>query len=325
MSRRSQERGDGAQGGASEPASEPTTPDAAMEAELEESLRRVEAGGIPVSAERRLKELGGAPRPDGGGGGSFTSDLSVSAFALCHQLGMRPLSQVMGSSIYQVGYQAANWPMVMGGSVLSELDTLTEAWNEVRRRALNRLELEARHAGADAVVGVQLRTGAHDWAAGAIEYVVVGTAVRRDGAPTSEQPVLTELSVSDYAKLVRAGVEPVGIVAWTSVFFAAYETNWLMEPNRLSPVQNYEMREFTEGVYGAREQVMERLNLQAQPLRASGIVGVRIAHTVRRQEVGSANRSRGGVVITFDAIGTAVRETSTTHQQPPKTTVDLSI
>jgi len=254
----------------------------------------------------------------------FTSDLSTNGFALCHQLGLRPLSQVMGSSIYQVGYQAANWPMMMGGSVLTELDTLTEAWNEVRRRALNRLELEARQAGADAVVGVQLRTGAHDWAAGAIEYVVVGTAVRREGSQPNAQPVVTELSVSDYAKLVRAGVEPVGIVAWTSVFFAAYETNWLMEPNRLNPVQNYEMREFTEGVYGAREQVMGRLNWQAQELGASGIVGMRIAHSVRRQEVGSANRSRGGVVITFDAIGTAVHETSSAQQHPPKTTVDLS-
>jgi uncharacterized protein YbjQ (UPF0145 family) len=288
------------------------------EAEQLRSLQRIEAGGIPTSAERRLGEL----REHGG---LYTSDLSVNAFALCHQLGLKPLSQVMGSSIYQIGYQASTWPMMMGGSVLSELDTLSEAWNEVRRRALNRLELEARHAGADAVVGVQLRRGAHDWAEGAIEYVVVGTAVRRAGAQPTAQPILTELSVSDYAQLVRAGVEPAGIVAWTSVFFAAYGNNWLLEPNRLNPVQNYELREFTAGVYSAREQVMERLGAQAQLLGASGIVGVRIAHDVRRQEVGSANRSRGGMVITFDAIGTAVRNTEATQPQPPKTTVDLSI
>ena len=299
-------------------AREPATPDPAREEELEQSLLRVEAGGIPLSAERRLGEL----REHGG---SFTSDLSVSGWALCHRLGLRPLSQVMGSSIYQVGYQGANWPMMAGGSVLTELQTLSEAWNEVRRRALNRLELEARQAGADAVIGVQVRTGAHDWAAGAIEYVVVGTAVRREGAQPNEQPVMTELSVADYANLARAGIEPAGIVAWTSVFFAAYENNWLMEPNRLNPVQNYELREFTEGVYGAREQVMGRLNRQAQELGASGIVGVRIGHTVRRQEVGSANRSRGGAVITFDAIGTAVRDTGAIQQDPPKTTVDLSI
>jgi uncharacterized protein YbjQ (UPF0145 family) len=299
--------------------------DAEREQEQEQSLERIEQGGIPLSAERRLRELGGASRADGVVGGAFTSDLSINGFALCHKLGLRPLSQVMGSSIYQVGYQASTWPMMMGGSVLTELNTLSEAWNEVRRLALNRLEMEARHAGADAVVGVQLRTSAHDWAEGAIEYAVLGTAVKRAGARAGGQLVMTELSVSDYAKLVNAGVEPLGIVAWTSVFFATYENNWILEPNRLNPVQNYELPEFTAGVYGAREQVMERLGWQAQQHGASGIVGVRIGHTIRRQDVGSANRSRGGLVITFDAIGTAVRDAAATPTQPPKTIVDMSM
>jgi uncharacterized protein YbjQ (UPF0145 family) len=297
---------------------------AEQEREQQESLARIEAGGIPLSAERRLGELRGAAGPDGKVKGSFTSDLSVSAFALCHKLGLKPLSQVMGSSIYQVGYQGASWPMMMGGSVLAELNVLSDAWNEVRRRALNRMELEARHAGADAVVGVQLRTAAHDWAEGAIEYSVLGTAVAREGAPSGGEPVMTELSVSDYAKLIEAGVEPLGIVSWTSVFFAAYSSNWLLEPNRLNPVENYELREFTEGVYSAREQVMERLGEQAQQHGASGIVGVRIGHSARRQEVGSANRSRGGMVITFDAIGTAVRDESATRPRSPQTNIDLS-
>ena len=52
---------------------------------------------------------------------------------------------------------------------------------------------------------------------------------------------------------------------------------------------------------------------------------MRIGHSVRRQEVGSANRSRGGVVITFDAIGTAVRDTNTASVGAPQTNLDLSI
>jgi uncharacterized protein YbjQ (UPF0145 family) len=292
--------------------------DAALEAEIAESLRRVESGGIPINAERRLSELRD-------GGGSFTSDLSVSGFALCHQLGLQVLSQVMGSSIYQMGFQpSTGW--MMGGSVLTELSAVSEAWNEVRRLALNRLEQEATHAGADAVIGVQVRTGAHDFAQGAIEYIVVGTAVRRKDAKPNANPVLTELSVADYANLQRAGIEPVGIVAWTSVFFSAYGNNWMLEPSYM-PGQNYELREFTQGVYAAREQTMERIGLQAQQLGATGIVGVRISHTVRRQEVSSGPNAqqRGGAVITFDAIGTAVRERTGVQQHPPKTTVDLSI
>ncbi len=297
-------------------AAEPQQDPAAL-AELERERESIEAGGIPLVGLRRLSELRE-------GAGTFTSDLSVSGFALCHRLGLKPLSQVMGSSIYQVGYQGATWPMMMGGSVLSELTTLSEAWNEVRRRALNRMEIEARHVGADAVIGVQLRTAAHDWAEGAIEYAVLGTAVRRAGAKPNEQPVMTELSVSDYAKLLNAGVEPLGIVAWTSVFFAAYAYNAMLEPARYNRSYNYELPEFTAGVYGAREQVMARLGQQAREHGASGIVGVRISHSVRRQEVGSANRSRGGVVITFDAIGTAVREGATTSLAAPQTNIDLS-
>lgn len=302
------------------PAGEPAAPDAEAEAEFERSLYQVEAGGIPLSAERRLGELRERH------GGSFTSDLSVSGWALCHRLGLRPLSQVMGSSIYQVGYQGANWPMMLGGSLLTELDTLSGAWNEVRRRALNRLELEARQAGADLVVGVQVRVGEHDWAAGAIEYVVVGTAVRREGVSPSEHPVMTELSVADYANLARAGVEPAGIVAWTSVFFVANPEAEMMSGlgGRMMFNENREIPAYTQGIYAAREQTMQRLNLQAQQLGASGIVGVRIGHTARRQEVGSANRSRGGLVVTFDAIGTAVRDGNAVTQAPPKTTVDLS-
>jgi uncharacterized protein YbjQ (UPF0145 family) len=292
----------------------------AQEADEQAELERIEAGGIPTAAERRLKELRG-------GHGAFTSDLSVSGFALCHKLGLKPLSQVMGSSIYQVGWQGASWPMMLGGNVLTELNVLSEAWNEVRRRALNRLELEARHAGADAVVGVQLRTASHDWAEGAIEYAVFGTAVKRDGAHTNGQPVMTELSVSDYAKLISAGVEPLGIVAWTSVFFVVdFAAREMMGMGgRLMYTENQEITGYTQGIYAAREQVMERLGYQAQQLGASGIVGVRISHTARRQQVGTPNRTREGLVVTFDAIGTAVRDTAATTVRSPQTNIDLSI
>jgi uncharacterized protein YbjQ (UPF0145 family) len=292
--------------------------------------------------------------------GVFTSDLSVNGYALCDQLGLRPIHQVMGSSIYQVGYQGSTWPMMMGGTILTELEMLSQAWNEVRGNALERLAKEARELGADAVVGVQLRIGRQDWAEGAIEYVVVGTAVRREGAgraavapghrrgaataghgPGKVDPVLTELSVSDYAKLVQAGIEPAGIAAWSSVFFAAYvlpasfNTGQSIgslgggRPNSLLGVQsyNYELREFTQAFYSAREQVMQRMGWQAEQQGASGIVGVRINHSARRQEVGGglgAGGSRSGLVVEFHAIGTAIKETSAAKPWPPEMAIDLT-
>jgi uncharacterized protein YbjQ (UPF0145 family) len=333
-------------------------PGEVFDAEQRESLQRIEAGGIPVAAERRLRELDEH-------GGSYTSDLSVADFALCHQLGLRPLAQVMGSSIYQVGYQNTPWPMSSGGFMF-ELNFLSDAWNEVRRRALNRLALEAGHVGADAVVGVDLRTGAHDWAENAIEYVVIGTAVRHAPAAPSARakgatpgagprsaasgettggarartaggaPVLTELTVDDYWKLAQAGIDPLGVVAWSSAFFvrASYNTQMISGIGGIGFTQNQELPEFTQGFYEARELVMERMTAQAAQLGATGVVGVRINHGIQRFEVsggggglggglGGGRYPQSGLMVTFHAIGTAIREREAAPLYPPQTTIDL--
>jgi len=134
------------------------------ETEQAASLEALTQGGLPLRAQQRLGEVGK------GTSGFFTSDLSVDEFALVHALGLRPISQVMGSSIYHVGWQQR--PGSFGGwqpgGVSQELTVVSEAWNTARRRAFARLEQEAKLVGADAVVGVHLMKGQHDWAAGAI-------------------------------------------------------------------------------------------------------------------------------------------------------------
>ncbi len=294
------------------------------EEELVRSLAEVERGGIPLSAQRRLRELAEH-------GGLFTSDLSVADFALCHRQGLRPLSQVMGSSIYQVGYQSTPWPTMMGGSFMYELDALSGAWNEVRGRALGRLEQEAALVGADAVVGVQLTTGAHDWAENSIEYIVLGTAVRHPErsreANTSGRAVLTELSVADYSKLLGAGFQPAGIVAWSSIFFVAASPETQMMSGLVGQLgfpENQELREFTQGVYEARETVVQRMTAQAVQLGASGVVGTRINHTIGRVSMGGGRYQRGGLMVSFHAIGTAIRQVQEAQLYPPEMTIDLT-
>jgi uncharacterized protein YbjQ (UPF0145 family) len=301
-----------------------------VERQQEESLARIERGGIPLSAERRLKELSER-------GGSFTSDLSVNGFALCHQLGLKPLSQVMGSSIYQMGYQGAWGANYGSGGILMELDTLSEALNEVRGRALVRLGEEARHVGADAVVGVQTRAGESELETGtlAIEHVVVGTAVRREGAH-SKHPVLTELSVAEYAMLLRGGFEPLGIVAWSSVFFTSYVFGGMVGGGIGGPLtmgmQNFELREFTQAIYTARETVMQRITSQAASLGASGVVGMKIGHTVRPHTLSggvgvggglAGGRQLSGMMVTFTAVGTAIQQLGAATVKAPKPTIDL--
>jgi uncharacterized protein YbjQ (UPF0145 family) len=304
-------------------------PDAERQQEQEQSLAQVERGGIPLSAERRLKEL-----REGSGAATFTSDLSVNSFALCHQLGLKPLSQVMGSSIYQMGYQGAWGANYGSGGLLMELDTLSDALNEVRGRALVRLGEEARHVGADAVVGVHTRAGESELETGtvALEHVVVGTAVRREGAHV-QHPVLTELSMAEYAMLLQGGFEPLGIVAWSSVFFTSYVFGGIVGEGMLAGgsltmgVRNFELREFTQAIYTARETVMQRITGQAASLGASGVVGMKIAHTVRPHTLSgggiSGGRQLSGMMVTFTAVGTAIQQHAASTVKSPKPTIDL--
>jgi uncharacterized protein YbjQ (UPF0145 family) len=307
-----------------------SSPEAERQQEQEQSLARIEQGGIPLSAERRLKGLSER-------GGSFTSDLSVNGFALCHQLGLKPLSQVMGSSIYQMGYQGAWGANYGSGGILVELDTLSQALNEVRGRALVRLGEEARHVGADAVVGVQTRAGESQLDTGtlALEHVVVGTAVSREGAH-AKHPVLTELSVAEYAMLLQGGFEPLGIVAWSSVFFTSYVFGGMIGGGVGGPltmgVQNFELREFTQAIYSAREAVMQQITGQASSLGAAGVVGVKIGHSVRPHTLSGGvgiggglggGRQLSGMMVTFTAVGTAIQQHGDATIKTPKTTIDL--
>ncbi len=286
------------------------------EREQAESLARIEAGELPLAAERRMKGLQDAV------GQAFTSDLSVAEFALGHELGLQPLSQVMGSCIYQVGWQYAygggySWD----GSMFEELTVLTQAWTEARSRALQRMAQEASLVGANAVVGVHLRRGEHDWAEGAIEYVVQGTAVR-DPQATGKWVVLTDLSVQDYWKLRQAGVQPCGLVASSSCFFI--RRGFGARGNQLLNFANEEVPEYTQGIYAARETAFGRLTQQARGLGAEGVVGVDFEHSIGIQDIRAAGQTARGLVVTLHVTGTAVAETAAAHQSAPDLQIQLN-
>ena len=281
--------------------------EARRSSELEQaaSLAALERGELPLRAQQRLGEIGKT------GGGLFTSDLSVDEFALAHSIGMRPVAQVMGSSIYHVGWQQqpGSWGL-QTGAVSMELSVISEAWNTARLRAFARLEQEATLVGADAVVGVHLNVGRHDWAVGSIEYVAIGTAVRLDGAGHTDRPVLTDLSGQDYWKLWRTGHVPLGVVGASTVHYvvAGWSTQMAQSGFAASWV-NQELRDFTRGVYDARETALGRMTAEARQHGAAGVVGVSIVHHVEQREARGGS-GRTDLVVTFHVLGTAIGERS---------------
>jgi uncharacterized protein YbjQ (UPF0145 family) len=327
-----------------------------------EALERIEAGGITPKAQQRLNALSVD-------GAMFTSGLSVKEFALLHRLGPQPLAQVMGASVVRAGWQylpalppgqitlsSSPWsPMNSLSStawangmtepspqqvrnykwhadVVCELDTRTGAWNLARRRALDRLTEEARQVEADCVVGVHLRRGDHDLGQGLIQYMVSGTAIRLPEANRESWPLLSDVSVQDYWRLISSGFEPCGLVTASTVMFASAPL-FTRARRRRTTNRNQELEEISEAFNLARETVRARIRGQVSDARGTGAVGVTFSHSVHREKLALAsslqttnfrgwNRGRLGIpywvsghsdterrgwVITMHAAGTAIR------------------
>jgi uncharacterized protein YbjQ (UPF0145 family) len=271
-----------------------------------------ESAGLPEAARRRLEELRGR------GGRFFTSDLTTPEFLLVREGGFRPLTQVMGSCFYHVGYQwmPTAWTSYAEGQTL-ELDTQTEAWNEARGLALARLAEEARLAGAAAVVGVRIERGAYDWAAGLIEFVATGTAVASDRYDLGEEPVLSSLSGQEFAALFRHGYWPAGLVGGSTVCYVmtGWQQNW-RSTGFLSSMQNQELPDFTQGLYDAREQALRLVTGQGHELHAHGIVGVRLDTAVHEHEREQGGARYTDLIVTMHVLGTAIVELAQAGDEP---------
>jgi uncharacterized protein YbjQ (UPF0145 family) len=255
--------------------------------------------GIPESGRERIERMKKDVER-----GFFTSDLSINEFLLVKQAGFDPLGLVLGSSIYHIGYQQANW------SRNQEMGVLTQAMYHARELAMTRMEEEADQLGADGVVGVRLDIGRYEWGADLAEFIAIGTAVKhRDGvlhrAPNG-RPFTSDLSGQDFSALLRAGYRPVGLVMGNCVYHVAHQG---MRAAWKQIGRNQEMPTYTQALYEARELAMERMQTEANEVEAAGIVGTRIVER---------SHGWGSHVIEFFAIGTGVIPISDEHviEQP---------
>jgi uncharacterized protein YbjQ (UPF0145 family) len=300
---------------------------AAAAAEAEAGRAALAAGGLPPRAQRRLEEL------RLGGDEFFTSDLSVSEFARVRELGLRPLSQVMGSCVYHVGFNDRPTTFVTSGFLSNrqasaqELPISTGAWNEARQRALSRLWQEAKHCGAHAVVGVQVTRRRWDWASHAIEFVTTGTAVRIDGEPPADDPVLTGLSAQDFWKLRQAGYDPCALVGASTVWWVtpSGQTMRLDSTFLGGGYRNQEIPEFSGGLYQARNAALYRIYEHAQTFDgAAGVVGVSIDREIEPYLVGEDDDTLAGLRVAMHVLGTVVRGTGTGGELATERVLDMS-
>src|ERR1700704_2591487 len=198
--------------------------------------------GIPESGRERIERMKKDVER-----GFFTSDLSINEFLLVKEAGLEPLGLVLGSSIYHIGFQQANW------SQSQEMGVLTQAMYHARELAMTRMEEEADQLGADGIVGVRLDIGRYEWGADLAEFIAVGTAVKHAGgelhrAPNG-RPFTSDMTGQDFATLLRAGYRPAGLVMGNCVYHVARQG---MLASLRQVGRNVEKPNFTQALYEAR-------------------------------------------------------------------------
>ncbi len=297
--------------------------------EAEVSRQSLEAGGLPTQAQRRLREETEAGHP------LFTSDLSINEFSLTRNQGYMPLSQVMGSSIYQVGWQyVRNYTY---NTVAQEQTTLTKAHQHAARLALSRLQQEAILLKAHGVIGVRFARRNYEWGKNLLEYTAIGTAIRLPNTPQPQYPFLSDLSGQEFWTLLQAGYSPTGVVTGFCSYYVSLGSNltgqmrgWFTGWSGSGTGYNQEIVPFSQALYTSRDIAMDRLLQTARKLNAVGVVGM---HIDNHRQIIEYEQEREhyptlyymDLAVNFMAIGTSITELKKDHVIPrPKATLTFT-
>ncbi len=131
-----------------------------------------------------------------------TSDMTNEEMWNMVNVGFLPIRLVMGVSVYSLGFKGGVFSALqtLGGG---EVAGLTEILYEAREKALARIEIDAERCGADEVIGV--KTHIYDLGGGLIEFMAIGTAVKKiEGVKTRSAALPPQAVLQDRDTFVDA-------------------------------------------------------------------------------------------------------------------------
>ncbi len=131
---------------------------------------------VAVGTAVRAREDAAAWRTPAGR--AFTSDLSGQDFWKLRQAGYVPVSFVMGTCVYHIAHQSLRQMLRQAGQNV-EMPNFTQATYDAREIAMARMQAEAERDQAVGVVGVRVRENTMVWGEHGIEFLALGTSVRR--------------------------------------------------------------------------------------------------------------------------------------------------
>ena len=232
------------------------------------------------------------------GGGTWDSALSVDGFAAIRSAGFEPVGQVFGAAVYYLATVAgASCPGTAAGHLLRDASPeasgtpgripgtasvrgfpgpaaeIAAGLYEGRRTAIDRMTGQCVDLGGHGIVGAALRVTeipATSFTAAAIEFTVIGTAVRASGCPPLARPFACSLSGPDFAKLIMAGWVPAGIALGISV--AGLHDDLVTTSSGPWGTGNAEVPAYTGLMIQARQDARDRLEQSVRGLGADGVV-----------------------------------------------------
>ena len=132
---------------------------------------------------------------------------------------------------------------------------------------------ECADLGGHGIVGAALQVTeipADSFTAAAVEFTVIGTAVRASGCPPLARPFTSDLSGPDFAKLIMAGWVPAGIALGISV--AGLHDDLVTTSSGPWGTGNAEVPAYTGLMAQVRQDARSRLEQAVRGLGADGVV-----------------------------------------------------
>jgi uncharacterized protein YbjQ (UPF0145 family) len=273
-------------------------------------------GDLPEAARARMREIQGTS--------TWGSALSTQEFNAIKGVGFDPVGQVLGTAVFQIGYQggygcSGAWSGYLGQNLSTDVSSrawapfsaLVQSMYTARQTALARAVAECRALGGDGIVGASLTM--RRFVTGGLEFTALGTAVRARGSVRPRQPFTSHVTGQEFAKLIHAGYVPTGLALGISI--ASRHDDYRTRASLSRWAGNQEVPGYTQLINNARHDARNQLMKDARKHGGDGVVVDEISLRIGERECPTYQGARDHIAEAF-LLGTSIARFERAHREP---------
>jgi uncharacterized protein YbjQ (UPF0145 family) len=273
-------------------------------------------GELPEAARARMNEIRASS--------TWGSALSTQEFNAIKGVGFDPVGQVLGTAVFQIGYQggygcSGAWSGYLGQNLSTDVSSrawapfsaLVQSMYTARQTALARALAECRALGGDGIVGASLTM--RRFVAGGLEFTALGTAVRARGSVRPRQPFTSHVTGQEFAKLLHAGYVPTGLALGISI--ASRHDDYRTRASLSRWAGNQEVPGYTQLINNARHDARNQLMKDARKHGGDGVVVDEVSLRIGERECPTYQGGRDHIAEAF-LLGTSIARFESSHREP---------